>query len=114
MGKFCIDRRVRFVAACGHIKIVQSDFAAVSPARPQRDANMASVPIAAKATLRDPRQRQLRSHSQIALLPVDRDIGVAEPVKGEKRKLAVPAFCLLEAKNVGRRFAQEAGDKFDP
>jgi hypothetical protein len=50
----------------------------------------------------------------IALLPVDRDMGVAEPVKGEKRKLAVPAFCLLEAKNVGRRFAQEAGDKFDP
>jgi hypothetical protein len=50
----------------------------------------------------------------IAFLAIDRDMRIAELMESGQWKFAVPALCLLEAENVRRLFAQEAGHEIDP
>ena len=49
----------------------------------------------------------------IALLAVEREMGVAEPLEPLCRKAVVRALGLLQAEHVGHHRAQEAGDEID-
>jgi hypothetical protein len=60
-------------------------------------------------------ERQLRDHGDtvIALLPVQRDVLIAEPLEALPRKGVVDAFGFLQAQHVGPVRLDELGDEID-
>jgi hypothetical protein len=60
-------------------------------------------------------ERQLRNDGDavIALLPVQRDVVVAELLEALERKRVVRTFGLLQAQDVGLHRLQQVGDQFD-
>src|SRR5882672_4399797 len=60
-------------------------------------------------------ERQLRDHSDavITLLPVQRDVFVAEAFEALQRKCVVDAFGFLQAQHVRPRRFEEFGDDID-
>src|SRR5674536_216965 len=76
---------------------------------------MAAVGFAAEALHVDALERQAREHGDavIALLPVERGVLVAEPLKALERKGVVRAFGFLQAEHVGAGALKKLGDQVD-
>ena len=77
--------------------------------------NMAAVGLAAEALDVEALERQPRQHDDavIALLAVERDVLVAEPLEALERKGVVRTFGLLQAENVRPHRLDEFRDQID-
>ena len=115
VGEFRIDRRIGNVAAGGNIEIVHRDRIAQSGALAEHRGNMPAVGLAAEALDVEALERQPREHDDavIALLAVERDVLVAEPLEALERKVVVRALRLLQAENVRTNRLDEFGDQID-
>ena len=115
MLEFRIDLGIRLVAARRHVEIMQRDWIAQRCALAQRHRDMAAVGLAAEALHVNALERQAREHGDavIALLPVERGVLVAEPLKALERKGVVRAFRFLQAEYVGAGALKKLGDQVD-
>src|ERR1700760_637652 len=76
---------------------------------------MPAVGLAAEALDVEALEWQLRDHRDavIALLSVERDVLIAEPLEPLQRKGVVDALGFLQAEHVGPRRLEEFGDEID-
>src|SRR3974377_547442 len=82
---------------------------------PEHDGNVATVLLPAESLHVDPLERYARDHRDavIALLPVERDVLIAEPLEALERKSLVRALRLLQAEYVRPHRLDELGDEID-
>ena len=94
MREFWIDRRIRFVAAGGHIKIMHFQRRAAGF---QLHRDMPRMTDGAKIPVLDHPKRMFRGDGDavIALLAVDREMPITQRAKIRRRKLRVAAFGFL-------------------
>ncbi len=114
-ANFGLTCRIGNVAAGGHVEIMHRDRIAQPGAFAEHRRDMAAIGLAAKALDVEALERQSRDHDDavIALLAVERDVLVAEPLETLERKSVVRALGLLQAKNVGPHRLDEFGDQID-
>ena len=115
VGEFRIDRRIGNVAAGRDIEIMHRDRIAQPGALAEHRGDMAAIGLAAETLDVEAFERQSRKHDDavIALLAVERDVLVAEPLETLARKSVVRALGLLQAKDVGPDRLDEFGDQID-
>ena len=115
VGEFLVDVGVGLVAAGGDVEIVQRRRLGKPGLRADRHGDMAAVGLAAEAADVDCVERHPRDDGDavIALLPVEREMGVAHALEALERKPVVGALGFLEAQHVRLRGAQEPRDEID-
>ena len=115
VGELHVDRRVGHVAAGRHVEIMQRDRILQPGALAERDRDMPAVAFAAIGFDRRRLERQPRDHHDavVALLAVQREMLVTEPLELFERKTVVRTLGFLQAQNVGLRRLDEFGDQPD-
>ena len=106
---------VGLVAAGRHVIVMNGHRVAQLCLLAQRDADVAAVDLAAIALQRLGIERQPRDHGDavIALLAVERDVLIAEPLEALQRKGVVRALGFLQAQHVGTDRLEELGNEVD-
>ena len=112
VGEFVICFTIRFVAAGGHIKIMHGDGVSPRVARREGHGDMARVALFAELALVDGFEGNARgdAHAVIALLPIDRHMGIAQALEVTEGKFAVAALRFLKADHIGLK---AVGEMFD-
>src|ERR1700686_705325 len=103
------------MASGGDIEIMHRDRVAQSGALAEHRGDVPAVGLAAEAVDYEALERPPRQHDDavIALLAVERDMLIAEPLEALERKAVVGALRLLEAEDVGTNRLDEFGDQVD-
>ena len=103
MREFRIECRIRNVAAGRHVKILDAQWCRKRSFLAERHADMARVDSVAEIRQLDTIERQARDrcNAMIALLPVQRDVLVAEPLEALGRKSVIGTLGLLQAEHIG-------------
>ena len=112
MGEFDIDLGVRLVAARRDVEIMQFKTMRLSA---EDDMQMTGVALGAKVPFGETGERNARNDRNpvIALLPVDRDMGVAGVPERAVGKIGVRTFCLLQAQHIRLVLGEVADDQID-
>ena len=112
VGELDVDLRVRLVAARGDIEIMEFEPLRFSA---QDDMQMAGVALGAEVSLGERGERDARNDRDavIALLPVDRDMGIARVPERAEGEIAVRAFRFLQAQNIRLVLGEIADDEID-
>ena len=113
VGELRVDRGIGNVAARRHVEIMQRDRILQPGPLAEHDRDVAAIALAAIVADRGRLERQPREHDDavVALLAVERDVLVAEPLEALARKSVVRAFGLLQAQDVGTDRLDEFGDR---
>ena len=116
MGELDVDLRVGLIAAGRDIEIMHRQRVAQAGAFADDDADVPAITLVAEAVDRGRFERQAREHGDavITLLPVARDVAIAEAREALARKLVVRALGFLQAQHVGPRRLEELGDEVEP
>ena len=110
-----IERGIWNVAAGRHVEIMQHQRLRKLRFFPERYRDVPRVDLVAERPDVGRLERQARDDGDavIALLPVQRDMLIAEPLEALQRKRIVDAFGLLQAQHIRPRALQEFGDDVD-
>ena len=110
-----IERGIGNVAAGRHVEIMQHQRFCKLRLLAEGHGDVARIHLVAEGPDVAALERQLRDDGDavIALLPVQRDVLIAEPLEALARKGVVDAFRLLQAQHVRPRRLHEFGDEID-
>ena len=99
MLEFRVDCRVGNVAAGGHVEIMQRHRITQAGTLAQHRGHVTAIGLVAKILKAEGFKRQARKHGDavVALLPVQRDMLISEPLETLERKLVIRAFGFLQA-----------------
>src|SRR5262249_45389036 len=98
-----------------HVEIMQHQGLCELRLLAEGNRNVAGIDDVAEGADVGRLERQFRDHGHpvIALLSVQRDVLIAEPLEALAWKCVVDAFGFLQAQHVGPRALQEPGDEID-
>ena len=110
-----IERGIGNVAAGRHIEIMQHQRLCELRLLAERHRDVTRIDLVAEGSDIGGLERQFRDDGDavIALLPVQRDVLIAETLESLQRKRVVDAFGFLQAQHVRPRRFQEFGDDVD-
>ena len=113
--EFRVEHRIGNIAAGRHVEIMQHQRLCELRLLAERHRDVARIELVAEGADIRALERQLRDHGDavIALLPVQRDMLVAETLEALQREGVVDALRLLQAKHVGPRRFEKFGDDID-
>ena len=113
--EFRIERGIGNVAAGRNVEIVQHQRLCELRLFAERHRDVTRIDLVAEGSDIGGLERQFRDDGDavIALLPVQRDVLIAEPLEALQRKGVVDAFGFLQAQHVRPRRFEEFGDDVD-
>ena len=113
--EFRIERGIGNVAAGRNVEIMQHQRLCELRLFAERNRDVTRIDLVAEGADIRGLERQLRDDGDavIALLPVQRDVLIAEALEALQRKGIVDAFGLLQAQHVRPRRLEEFGDEVD-
>ena len=113
--EFRIERGIGNIAAGRNVEVMQHQRLRQLRLFAERNRDVTRIDLVAEGTDVGGLERQFRDDgdAMIALLPVQRDVLIAEAPETLERKCIIDAFGFLQAQNVRPHRFQEFGDEID-